>query len=99
MKTIADMKPIISIIVIIIVTVWVTRLFSPPTEPWAKRPLLSADAPALILSCADLQRELNRRDPTLKLVVDGVCGPKTMNAWNEAVNTQFALMDWPEDVK
>ncbi len=57
--------------------------------------LLTSETPAHIMSCADLQRELNRMDPTLKLEVDGICGPATQAAWDEVVNTQYALKLWP----
>ena len=57
-----------------------------------------AEAPVLI-SCQELQRELNRRHPKLKLKVDGKCGPATMAAWDAEVNTQYALKLWPEDAK
>ena len=53
----------------------------------------------VIISCLDLQRELNRRHPDLTLVEDGICGPATMAAWNEEVFNGYALELWPEDAK
>lgn len=49
-----------------------------------------------ITSCLDLQRELNRRYPKLKLVEDGICGRATQAAWDEVVFNQYALELWPE---
>lgn len=57
-----------------------------------------SDGPALI-STLDLQRELNRRDPKLKLVEDGVCGRVTQAAWDRAIGDQYAVSLWPEDAK
>jgi len=74
--------------------VWFSRLFSPPELGLSAH----AEAPVLI-SCQELQRELNRRHPKLKLKVDGKCGPATMAAWDAEVNTQYALKLWPEDAK
>ena len=62
-------------------------------------PIHPPDAPAHITSCMELQCLLNRRDPTLKLKEDGICGPATQTAWDDAVNTQYALGLWPEDAK
>lgn len=56
----------------------------------------SDESAVVIISCLDLQCELNRRDPNRKLKEDGICGPATMAAWDEAVNTQYALELWPE---
>ncbi len=64
--------------------------FSPP-EPGVSSP---QDGPAL-MSCLELQRELNRRDPKLKLAEDGICGPATMAAWDEVVFNGYALETWP----
>ncbi len=68
--------------------------FSPP-EPGVSSP---QDGPAL-MSCLELQRELNRRDPKLKLAEDGICGPATMAAWNEVVFNGYALETWPVEAK
>ncbi len=73
------------------------QLFSPPQDgPVADTALV--EAPALI-SCLDLQRELNRLDPDLKLQEDGICDPATMAAWDEEVFNGYALELWPEEAK
>ena len=77
-------KAVVGITIIIAVTIWATRLFS-PTEP-------------VLISCLELQGELNRLDPKLKLAEDGVCGPATMSAWNEVVFNRYSLELWPEKV-
>lgn len=56
----------------------------------------SNESAVVIISCLDLQVYLNLRDPYLNLKEDGICGPATMAAWDEAVNTQYALELWPE---
>ena len=43
-----------------------------------------------LISCMDLQRELNRRDPNLKLDIDGDCGTLTQAAWDKAMGHQYA---------
>ena len=102
----------IGVIIGVIATTFLV-VFSPP-EPVADTSLVEAPAladfsspssevasikSATFISCLDLQRELNRRDPTLKLVEDGICGPATMAAWNEVVFNGYALEFWPEDAK
>ncbi len=42
------------------------------------------------ISCMDLQRELNRRDPNLKLDIGGDCGTLTQDAWDKAMGHQYA---------
>jgi len=66
--------------------------FSSPTSEVG----VDSSAPTFFMSTLELQRELNRRDPTLKLKEDGVCGKATQAAWDAAVNTQYALETWPE---
>ena len=52
----------------------------------------SQDAgPAQLLSTIDLQRELNRRYPKLKLAEDGVYGPATEAAHVRAIGDQYAI--------
>ncbi len=60
--------------------------FSPPSESGADIP----QPPAHILSTIDLQRELNRRYPDLKLAEDGVYGPATEAAHVRAIGDQYA---------
>jgi len=47
-------------------------------------------------SQADIQRELVRRNPKAKLLVDGICGDKTRKEWNLQYNQQCALEMWPK---
>ena len=51
---------------------------------------VSNPSTAIVISTMDLQRELNRRDPELKLKVDGVYGPLTRAAHERAVGDQYA---------
>ena len=67
-------------------TIKVVQKFSPPCEVDASE--LSASA---LISCLDLQRELNRRYPELKLKEDGICGKATQAAWDRAVGDQYAM--------
>ena len=66
--------------------------FSSPSSAMA----VSNQSTAIVMSTMDLQRELNRRDPKLKLKVDGVYGPLTREAHERAVGDQYAkeLMVW-----
>ena len=50
----------------------------------------SNQSAATFTSTMDLQRELNRRDPKLKLKVDGVYGPLTQAAHERAIGDQYA---------
>ncbi len=50
-----------------------------------------------IISTMDLQRELNRLFPELKLKVDGVYGPLTQAAHERACGDQYARATWPSD--
>ncbi len=61
--------------------------FSPPDVPAL---VSSAGAGRHITSTMDLQRELNRLYPKLKLKVDGVYGPRTQAAHERAVGDQYA---------
>lgn len=77
---------------IVVLTVAMYRKFSPPPEHGAS--VAPMGAPALI-SCLELQRILNSRNPEYNLAEDGVCGPKTMAAWDAEINNQYALESWP----
>ena len=51
-----------------------------------------------LMTPLELQQELNRRGPNDRdpnLVEDGIIGYKTIQAWEEAVNTQYAVDLWP----
>ncbi len=50
-------------------------------------------------STVEIQRELNRRDPKLKLEEDGVCGRATQAAWDRACGDQYAIEFWPEEAR
>ncbi len=50
----------------------------------------TAAAPVQLLSTIDLQRELNRRYPKLKLKEDGVYGTATKAAHERAIGDQYA---------
>ena len=52
---------------------------------------VDSSAPAFFMSTLDLQRELNRRYPKLKLKVDGVYGPATKAAHERACGDQYAI--------
>ncbi len=53
--------------------------------------LVSHDAgPVLIMSTIELQRELNKRYPDLKLEEDGIYGPLTEAAHVRAIGDQYA---------
>ncbi len=62
------------------------KSFSSPSSVVA----VSNQSTATIISTMDLQRELNRLDPKLKLKVDGVYGPRTQAAHEAAVGDQYA---------
>ena len=47
-------------------------------------------------SQADIQYELNRRNPKAKLEVDGVCGRLTQYWWDLSYNQQCAMETWPK---
>lgn len=79
----------------LIVTYFMVGIVSCATLLW----LQHRQPPPALISCADLQRELNRRHPELNLKVDGRCGPATQAAWDAECNTQYALADWPEDAR
>ena len=104
-KTAAEATKIIIVCILALavffVSLWMCNsykkvIFSPPlNEPGAAGS--SSVAPVHIMSTMDLQRELNRRYPKEKLVVDGKCGPQTQALWDRAYNQQCALETWPED--
>ena len=73
----------------------VHKTFSSPSEPGADIP----QPPVQLLSTIDLQRELNRRYPELKLEEDGVYGPATEAAHVRAIGDQCAIELWPEDAQ
>lgn len=56
----------------------------------------AADLTKYIPSTHEIQRELNRRDPTLKLKLDGKCGINTQKSWDLACNNQISLLLWPK---
>lgn len=68
--------------------------FSPPTDG-SVAGSTSAQAHHII-SCLDLQRELNRRYPEAKLVEDGICGKETQHLWDWDSFNRYALELWPE---
>ena len=55
--------------------------------------------PAQFMSTIDLQRELNRRYPDLKLKEDGVYGPATQAAHERAIGDQYAKELMVREVK
>jgi len=73
----------------------VRKTFSSPSEPGADIP----QSPVHILSTIDLQRELNRRYPKLKLAEDGVYGPATEAAHVRAIGDQYATELMVREVK
>ncbi len=80
----------------ILITIWAIRLFS-SSEPGPD--ISEAVTPAHLITPLELQQELNRRGPNDRdpnLVEDGEPGYKTVKAWKDAVNTQYALEMWPE---
>ncbi len=78
------------------VGILIGKVFLPPTESGAE--VAPTEAPALI-SCVELQRKLNRRNPKANLVEDGVCGELTQKEWDSQCGTQYSLKFWPEDAK
>lgn len=52
--------------------------------------------PDRLISCAELQEILNSGPADPNLVVDGVCGRKTQEAWDSAYNDQCAMETWPK---
>ena len=96
------MKYPTELLIMILSVVTFTFLFVCFSSPFSSGPgssppnLLTSETSAHIMSCADLQRELNRMDPTLKLEVDGICGPATQAAWDAVVFNGYALELWPE---
>lgn len=63
------------------------NVFSPPEPGLADS---RSVGPAHILSTMDLQRELNRRYPKLKIKEDGVYGLATKAAHERAIGDQYA---------
>lgn len=91
-----DIKIIVTVFFLMVlsvaITLWIvreTRGFSslPSSVPV---PVSSAGAGRIMLSTIDLQRELNRRYPELKLNEDGVYGPLTQAAHERAMGDQYA---------
>ncbi len=62
------------------------KSFSSPSSVVAE----SNQSTVTIIYTMDLQRELNRLDPKLKLKVDGVYGPATKAAHEAAIGDQYA---------
>jgi hypothetical protein len=112
MRILSEITKVITVLCLILLTfsatVWAVREFqnfsSSSFVPGAGvqgHHVLSElpDAPPRLMSCLELQRELNRRNPKLNLKIDGICGTRTQAAWDEATNTQTAMLLWPEDAK
>ncbi len=76
------------IIVSVFAVNWHKQRFFPSYEPGAAGS--SSVAPVQLLSTIDLQRELNRRYPKLKLKEDGVYGTATKAAHERAIGDQYA---------
>lgn len=79
--------------VVIVLSIALAYTSFPPPEPVADITLMEAP---VLTTPLELQQELNRRDPTLNLAEDGICGPATMQTWDAQCNTQYALEMWPE---
>ena len=91
-----DIKLIITVFFLMVssvaITLWVVRETQgfnalPSSVPV---PVTLAGPGRIIISTMDLQRELNRLYPKLKLKVDGVYGPLTRAAHERAVGDQYA---------
>lgn len=92
-----SIKKLLGILIIIAVTIFATKVVL-EFQGQGVQPIIPHAADALP-SVLDVQRELNRLDPKLKLQEDGICGPATQAAWDAAVNTQYALALWPKEAK
>ena len=68
------------------------RSFSspPPQAAVAIDESAAADLSKWLPSQKDIQRELNRRNPKLKLKEDGIIGLASREAWDAEVNDQYA---------
>ncbi len=85
-----SIKALLGIIIVISITIWTTLQvndFLPSELGVADSPSV---APVHIMSTIELQRELNRRYPKLKLEEDGVYGPATEAAHVRAIGDQYA---------
>ena len=98
-----DIKIIVTVFFLMVssvaVTLWIVRevnVFSPPELGPAGSQSIG---PAQFMSTIDLQRELNRRYPALKLKEDGKYGPRTREAHEKAIGDQYAKEFWPDDTK
>lgn len=83
-------KSILIMISIVACTAFVVELLHrlPSYGPVAN--VAPTAAPAQLMSTIDLQRELNRLYPDLKLKEDGVYGPLTQAAHERAIGDQYA---------
>ncbi len=88
------------IILTVAATLWIVRetqgFLSLPSGVGAE---VSHTAPTFLLSTMDLQRELNRLYPDLKLEVDGVYGPLTQAAHERAIGDQYAKELMVKEIK
>ena len=83
---------LVMVFAVTVLTVMILMLFHHPSSE-VDASELSASA---FISCLDLQRELNRRHPELKLKEDGICGRATQAAWDTECGNQYAIETWPE---
>ena len=92
-----SIKALLGIVIVILVTRWATLEVHDFLPSGAGS--VSHDTEPVLLSTIDLQRELNRRYPDLKLEEDGVYGVLTEAAHVRAIGDQYAKELWPEDAK
>ncbi len=90
-------KAVLVMVLVVACTAFVMEVLhrSPPKQEPGSAGAQSV-GPAQLMSTMDLQRELNRLYPELKLKVDGVYGPLTRAAHERAIGDQYAkeLMVW-----
>ena len=91
-----DLKIIITVFFLMAASVAIVNVFSPPESGSAGS---QSVGPAQFMSTIDLQRELNRRYPDLKLKEDGKYGPATKAAHERAIGDQYATELMVREVK
>ena len=84
-------KTVLVMVLVVACTAFVMEVLHrspPPTSPGSAGS--QSVGPAQFMSTMDLQRELNRRYPDLKLKEDGKYGPRTQEAHERAIGDQYA---------
>ena len=84
-------RSIITLLTILCIAAWTFNITIGICKSFLPSEVVASNqSAATFTSTMDLQRELNRRDPDLKLKVDGVYGPLTQAAHERAIGDQYA---------